>query len=117
MSSCTRKWKFRIRHMLQAIDRIVQYAGTKSKDELKSDQLTLDAIVWNLTVLGEAARHVPENVVEAYPEVPWPQMRGIRNRIVHGYDRIDFQIVWDVIQQELSPLVPQLEQIMQEADD
>ena len=112
MSSQSRKWKFRIRHMLEAIERIQQYASGLSRDQLSADTRTLDAIVWNLTVLGEAANHVPHVITLAYPQIPWPQIRGTRNRIVHGYDQIDFSIVWEVVQSELPPLVPVLQQIM-----
>ena len=115
MSSTPRKWKFRIRHMREAIDRIHSYTTGMTREELAADQCTLDAVVWNLTVLGEAARQVPDSVTEANPEIPWPQIRGTRNRVVHGYDRIDFEIVWEVIQQELAPLVPILEHILNES--
>ena len=84
MSSQRRKWKFRVRHMMEAIERIQTYTSGKTKTGLKNDAMALDAVVWNLTVLGEAARSVPEEIVNAYPQLPWPQMRGIRNPIVHG---------------------------------
>lgn len=115
MSSRPRKWKFRLRHIQEAIDKILRYTGRLTADQLRADQQALDAVVWNLTVMGEAAQHIPEAVVKAYPEVPWDQMRGIRNRIVHGYDRIDFDIIWNVVQNELPPLVPIFRRIMAEA--
>jgi uncharacterized protein with HEPN domain len=98
--------------MREAIERIQSYTSGMAREELESDQRTLDAVVWNLTVLGEAARQVPDDVTDANPEIPWPQIRGTRNRIVHGYDRIDFGIVWEVIQQELAPLIPILDRIL-----
>lgn len=108
MCSPPREWKFRLRHMLDAIDRILKYTDGKSKRELGDDSMAMDAVVWNLSVLGEAARHIPEYVAERYPLVPWPEMRGIRNRIVHGYDQIDIEIVWAVIQHELPSLRDEL---------
>jgi uncharacterized protein with HEPN domain len=71
-------------------------------------------VVWNLTVMGEAARAVPEEIVAAYSAIPWAQMRGIRNRIVHAYDRIDLEIIWEVATVELPRLVPLLEQVQRE---
>lgn len=117
MSSRPRKWKFRLRHMQEAVEKIRKYAAGKTKDDFRSDPMALDAIVWNLMVLGEAARQVPDQVVEAYPQIPWPQIRGTRNRIVHGYDQIDLDIVWNVVRHELEPLKEPLEKIMQEAED
>ncbi len=115
MSSKPRKWKFRLRHILEAIDKIRQYIGDRTIEQLSTDQRSLEAVVWNLTVIGEAARHIPESVVTAYPQIPWSQMRGIRNRIVHEYDRVDVEIIWNVAQNELPPLVPILRRIMSEA--
>ncbi len=73
--------------------------------------------LWNLTVIGEAARHIPAPIIAAYPDVPWAAMRGIRNRIVHEYDRLDVEIIWNVANQELPPLVPLLETILREAPE
>ncbi len=112
MSSTPREWKFRVRHMRETIDRIQSYTAGMTREELAADQCTLDAVVWNLTVLGEAARHVPDDITDANPGIPWSQIRGTRNRVVHGYDRIDFEIVWEVIQQELASPIPVLEHIL-----
>lgn len=97
--------------MREAAEKILRYAGSLSPEELAADEQRLEAIVWNLTILGEAAGHIPEHVSAAHPDVPWPRIRGARNRIVHGYDRIDFSIVWNVIRVELPSLIPQLERI------
>jgi uncharacterized protein with HEPN domain len=85
--------------------------------EFCQDTKTLKAVVWNLMMMGEAARYVPPDIVAAFPEIPWQQMRGMRNHIVHGYDQIDLEIVWQVLQEELPPLVPILERILQEAPE
>lgn len=115
MSSKPRKWKFRLRHILEAIDRIEAYTSGRTVEQLATDRQRLDAVVWNLTVIGEAARHIPDTVVSSYPEVPWSQMRGIRNRIVHECDRLDTEIIWNVVQNELPPLVLVLQRILSEA--
>jgi len=115
MSSKPRKWKFRLRHVLEAIDRIEAYTSGLTVDQMAADRQRLDAVVWNLTVIGEAVRHIPDTVVSSYPEVPWSQMRGIRNRIVHEYDRLDTDIIWNVVQNELPPLIPVLQRILLEA--
>jgi uncharacterized protein with HEPN domain len=117
MSSKPRKWKFRLRHVLEAIDRIERYTAGRTVEQLATDRQCLDAVVWNLTVIGDAVRHVPDSVVALYPNVPWSQMRGIRNRIVHEYDRLDTEIVWSVVRNELPPLVPVLQRIISEATE
>ena len=115
MLSANRPWRFRLQHMLDAIRNIADYITDMDETRFRSEKQTVHAVVWNLTVLGEAARGVPDEVVVAYPQIPWPQMRGIRNRIVHGYDRIDLEIIWEVATVELPQLVPLLEQVQREA--
>ena len=117
MLSETSKWKFRIQHILNAIAESRDFIGTMTYESFCTDAKTLKAVVWNLTVIGEAARHVPAHVEAAFPEIPWPQLRGMRNHIVHAYDRIDWETVWEVIQDELPPLVAIFERILQEVPE
>ena len=117
MSSTPRKWKFRLLHMLEAVAKILLYTSEIDEAQFLADEKTVEAVVWNLMVLGEAAKHIPPEVELAYPEVPWPQMKGIRNRIVHGYDRIHRGILWNVARVELPPLVPILGRIMRDASE
>jgi uncharacterized protein with HEPN domain len=75
----------------------------------------VDAVLRNISVIGEAAGHVPENVVSAHPEIPWRDMRDMRNVIVHAYFRIDNEILWDTVQLNLPPLQEALRRLLQEA--
>jgi uncharacterized protein with HEPN domain len=101
--------------MQEAVDKILRFTRGVDEASFRADQKLVDAVVWNLVVLGEAAKFIPDPVVQAYPRLPWPQIRGIRNRIVHGYDQINLTIIWNVVDVELIPLVPELERIMNEA--
>ena len=114
MSSIPRKWKFRLRHILEAIAECQSFLAGTTVEQLRGDAKTLKAVVWNLMVMGEAARQIPAEVEAAYPEVPWATIRGMRNHIVHGYDVIDIDIVWNVVHDRLPPLVPVLKRIEQE---
>jgi uncharacterized protein with HEPN domain len=115
MSSGPTRWKFRLRHMQEAVDKILRFSQGVDEATFRADEKLVDAVVWNLVVLGEAAKFIPDPVVQVCPEVPWPQIRGIRNRIVHGYDQINLSIIWNVVEVELPPLVPHLERMMNEA--
>ena len=117
MSSTRKEWKHRLRHMLEAAARILRYTEGMTEAEFRADWKVVDACVWNLTVLGEAAKRIPDTVVQAYPTVPWPQIRGTRNRIIHAYDEIDLEIIWNVVRNELPPLVPIFEQIIREVPE
>ena len=117
MPSEPRNWKLRIRHILDAISECQTFVAGMTYEEFCADSKTLKAVVADLILIGEAARYVPENVVTAYPGIPWAQMRGMRNHIVHGYDQIDLEIVWRVVQDEFPPLVVSLKRILTVDED
>ena len=87
--------------------------GQITEDFLKGIR-TRDAMVRNLEVMGEAAMRIPDDIRERYPEIPWAQIVGFRNRLIHGYFLVDYGIVWEIVQDELPQLRRRLEQIMQE---
>jgi uncharacterized protein with HEPN domain len=117
MPSKPRKWKFRIVHILDAIAENQHFVAGMTYDQFCADPKLLKAIMWNLMMIGEATRHISADIESAFPEVPWAQMRGIRNHIVHGYDQIDSEIVWKVVQDELPSLVPVFERILREGKE
>ena len=81
------------------------------KNEFLADKRTQQAVVMSLIILGEAAAKVMDGYAEftrAHPEVPWRSMRGMRNRIAHGYFDINLDVVWDTVQTALPPLLLQL---------
>lgn len=89
--------------MLQAIEAIEVYA-TPNYEAFLADEKTQDAIMFNLVILGEAANRITQEFQEAHPEIPWSSMIGTRNIIVHSYDQVKLQIVWDIISRDLSKL-------------
>ena len=93
-----RSWQERIEDILAAIAEIGSFMVGMNREQFLADAKTLKAVVADLTIIGEAARHIPEAVVQAHPEVPWALMRGMRNRIVHGYYQVDPVVVWDTCQ-------------------
>jgi uncharacterized protein with HEPN domain len=113
MPSKSRKWKFRIRHILEAIALAQSYVRGMTLDDFRRDPKTIDALIARLMVIGEATRSVPEAVQAAHAEVPWHKMQGLRNVIVHEYDRVDLGILWNVVQIDLPPLVPPLQAILE----
>jgi uncharacterized protein with HEPN domain len=115
VSSSKRKWKFRLRHIIEAIGKIEQYTAEISFEKFAADSKTFDAVIRNLTIIGEAARQVPSEIETAFPQVPWAEMRAVRNILTHEYDRVDARIIWDTICNDLPPLVPMLDQVLREA--
>lgn len=109
----SRLWRFRLHDILEAIDRIQSYTRGLTYDQFQLDRKTVDAVERNFILIGEAARHVPDEVTGRYPAVPWRNMRDMRNVVVHGYWGVDLERVWDAIQQDLPPLVPLLRQVLE----
>lgn len=113
-----RDWEFRLEDILEAIRKIERYTTGLDLDSFRADDRTRDAVIWNLILIGEASRLVPDEVAELAPNVPWAQMRGMRNVLVHEYFGVDETIVWTTATRDLPPLIDPLEMILaREADD
>ena len=102
-------------HMRDYAREAREMARRRSRGDLDSDRMFNLAMVRLLEVIGEAARRVPEEFRSRYTEVPWRRTTDFRNRLIHGYDVIDFDTVWDIVKNELSPLIEQLEEIISES--
>lgn len=113
----SRKWMFRIQHILEAIERIQQYTAGMNEAEFAGEQKTKDAVLRNFQVIGEAARHVPKEIQGLHPDIPWSVMIGMRHVLVHDYDTVDTSILWLTIQQDLPPLVPKLRRLLKGAEE
>ena len=107
-----RHWQERLEDILDAVDRIENYTAGLDRPGFETDQKTIDAVVRNIIIIGEAAGLVPDEVSSQHPEVPWQQMRGIRNVVVHQYAEVDTGILWETIQRDLPPLSTALKRIL-----
>lgn len=87
-----------------AIKQIRTYTNGVSRSEFLSDALRCDATALQLIVIGEAARKLPDDVRKEAPEIPWPEIVSLRNRIVHGYKTVDRAIVWGIVDQRIGEL-------------
>ena len=107
-----REWRVRVQDILDSIAAIQTYTVGMDYSAFAQDRKTIDAVLRNITVIGEAANQVPDSVQTASPEVPWRDMRDMRNVVVHEYFGINRQILWDTIQTNLPPLIPQLQALL-----
>jgi uncharacterized protein with HEPN domain len=83
-----------------------------SYSEFETDFRTNFAVVRALEIIGEAAKRLPTSLREQYPEIPWRGMAGMRDRIIHGDDTLDLQIVWDVVMQDIPEIKPRIQEIL-----
>jgi uncharacterized protein with HEPN domain len=100
-----------LQDMLQAIASIESFA-VPSYEVFAKDEKTQDAIMYNLIILGEAANQISGEFQEQHPEIPWSSIIGTRNVIVHGYDQVKMQIVWDIIHKNLQSLKNALKELI-----
>ena len=107
-----RDWQIRIDDTLDAIESIRLYVADMDVAAFCADQRTIGAVVRNPTIIGEAAMHVPDIVVQAHPEIPWIEMRAVRNIVVHEYFGVSNRILWDTVRLDLPPLVGPLQNLV-----
>lgn len=101
----------RLRDILAAIEAIKSYS-VSSYEEFVSDDKTQDAILYNLIIIGEAANQISDEFQEKYHHIPWSAMIGTRNIIIHGYDQVKLQIVWKIIERDLTPLKAEISKVI-----
>jgi uncharacterized protein with HEPN domain len=103
---------FLLEDMLIASKKIKKYTFQTDFDTFISDDKTLDAVVRNFEIIGEAANRIDISFKESNPEIEWNRIRGFRNRIVHEYFGIDYQIVWEIIETYLDELIDWIETLI-----
>jgi uncharacterized protein with HEPN domain len=107
-------WRVRIEDMIEAIERIRRYTEGIDVHHFVADERTVDAVIRNLEILGEAAKRVPSTVAERHPDIPWSRMSEMRNILVHEYHSVDPTIVFDSVRHDLGPLLGPLRAVLSE---
>ncbi len=91
--------------MVDAASKALRYVSDMSFDQFIESDMVFDAVVRNLEVIGEAARHIPENMREDNPTIPWAKLVGFRNVLAHAYTDLDEELIWDTLTTKLPELV------------
>ena len=94
--------------MLHYARQIVRFTSHLTLDGLLSNDVSLSATLYSVMILGEASRRVSPEFRARHPQIPWREMIGMRNRLIHGYDGVDYEIVWDVLANHAPMLVREL---------
>lgn len=98
--------------ILNAVKRVLRYSAGVTRSDLEGDDEKLSAILYQITIIGEAAKRLSSDLRQQHSNLPWREMAGMRDVIVHDYDQLDFDVVWDVIQNKLPELQPILESLL-----
>jgi len=99
--------------MLTAISKVERYVADLSFQEFIQDEMRVDAVVRNLEVIGEAAKHVPEEVRREYPFVEWRKITGLRDVLIHEYFGVDLDVLWDIVKNKIPILKRSTERILE----
>ncbi len=101
-----------LRQILSHSREAVDICQGKTRSDLDSDRLLNLALTRLIEIVGEAANRIPDSVQAKYPDFPWMQMIGARNRLIHGYDSVDYDILWTIVHQDLPSVIAQVERIL-----
>lgn len=107
----SRDWSLRLEDIETACDKIIRHSHGLTQDEVFADELRLDGILLNLHVIGEAVKHLPTDLRERHPDVPWRRIAGMRDFVAHLYFAVDLDIVWDTVTRDVPELAERIRQI------
>jgi uncharacterized protein with HEPN domain len=99
-----RQWRFYVEDMIAFCDKAMAYTKGLDRSNFSADPMRYDATLRNLELIGEAATHVPGDVRNGAPDVPWRMIVAVRNRLIHGYLGIDDDTLWSIVSDDLAPL-------------
>ena len=104
--------KLFIKDIIGAMDSIESFVGDMTLDELKEDEKTSSAVIRKFEVIGEAAKYMPKKIKDKHKDIQWKSMAGMRDRLIHAYFGIDYNLVWAAIKTEIPKLKPKLEKML-----
>ena len=102
----------RLRHMVDAAEEAVTASASRTREDLEKDHIFALGLIKCVEIIGEAAARVSPEYRDAHPEIPWSEIVGMRNRLVHVYFDIDLEQVWSTVQVDLPSLIPQLRALL-----
>lgn len=106
----------RLLHMRDYVKKAIAVIEGKTRNDLEKDEILCLALTHLVTLVGEAANKYPTEKQEQYPLIAWPKIISMRNRLIHGYDAVDYDILWDAVTNNFPPLLVELEKILPPED-
>lgn len=108
-----RDYRLYVKDILAAMESIEAFVEGLDWEAFQADDKTASAVVRKLEVIGEAAKQVPEEVRQEYPHIPWREMAGMRDRLIHFYFGVDYQLVWRTIKERIPQVKPEIRKILE----
>lgn len=97
-----------LRHILDAINTVEEYLQGVSESQFSNTQLLQDGVIRQIEIVGEAVRHISKHIRKTYPEIPWQDVAGMRDKLIHDYFGVDIEKVWDTAPEDLPVLKEQV---------
>jgi uncharacterized protein with HEPN domain len=111
-----RESKIYLRDIINAMTSIESFVGNMDFDQFKDDDKTTSAVIRKLEIIGEAAKNIPKNITEKYSSVPWKEMAGMRDKLIHFYFGVNLKLVWQTIKHRIPQLKLSIKQILEEIE-
>ncbi|MES2273733.1 MAG: DUF86 domain-containing protein [Chlamydiota bacterium] len=109
----SRDWVFRVQDILTAIDKIERYTEGVTMVQFKENGLVIDAVIRNFEIIGEASKNIPLSTRRSHPDIPWSEMSGMRDVLIHEYFGVDVEVLWHTAKKHLPVLQKQLKVLLQ----
>jgi len=100
-----------LKDILSAINSIEAFVEDMSFEQFRADDKTTSAVIRKFEIIGEAAKHIPEKILKQYPDIPWKEMAGMRDKLIHFYFGVDYRLVWVTIKERLPQVKPEIQKI------
>ena len=107
----SRSWELFLRDMLEAARKVIRYTNDRQAEAFIADEMAYDATLRNLEILGEAAKNIPEEIRQRYPEVNWRGVAGLRDVLAHAYFALDEATLWKIVRADIPQLLELLDKI------
>jgi len=111
-----REYKLFVQDIADCIEKVNEFVGGMTFEEFSRDDKTISAVVRKLEIIGEATKNLPKSLRAKHPEVPWKDMAGMRDKIIHAYFGLNLQIVWKVVKERLPELKPLVKKVLKELE-
>lgn len=108
----SRDYRLYLDDIRESCEKVLRYVHGLTFGQFVHDEKTFDAVVRNLEIIGEAAKHIPPDIRSRYPEVEWPKIAGLRDVVVHEYFGLDGDILWDIVQNHVPALLDHVVRIL-----